>query len=247
MYRYVAGQAVDSQALDRAHDQVNAMETRLRAIEPRTRMRIGSPMGGDPGTISFADVVSDLQQTGQFGVDVVAPAIDAAGAAATQPFTHAAWDLNGRLHSEINTWQPLGAGLTDMQHARELAWQMLAQYAKAIVAGRQSALQAAQSRAPGPTARPAVSAAVQGAAQALLGAIHATVAAGQPVMWSAARGQGSAMWRPTWNFQKAVGRLKVDGVYGAQTEAALKATVGPGAVAGAYTHGAAAAGYWPVY
>ena len=235
MYAY-AGQAIDTQSLDVANAKTNAMEVMLNTIEPNAAF----------GKMSYTDEVAAYQKAGQYGVQQIAPAIDAAGVADTKPLTHTAWDINAHLHSDISGWGPLGPGYTDVLQARGLAWQMLLTYKKALLAGRQAALQATQqsrTAAPTPQQAPQAPAPVQAAAQALLAAIRATSAAGQPVLWTAAHGQGSGMWRPTYNFQQAYGHLKVDGVYGTQTAKALQAIVGPGAVSAASGPGAAVAGY----
>jgi len=236
---YATGQAVDTQSLDVANAKANAMEGMLSATDPNVAF----------GKISYTDEVAAYQKAGQYGVSNVGPAIDAAGVATTKPLTHAAWDLNGRLHTDISTWGPVGPGFSDAVNARGLAWRMLNTYKQAILAARQTVLQATQAtlaarQAPPP--QPVYSAAtssVQAAAQALLAAIRATSASGQPVVWTAARGQATAMWRPTYSFQQAYGHLKVDGIYGSQTAKALQAVVGPDAVAAASGPAAAVAGY----
>jgi hypothetical protein len=219
MYAYAVGQAVDTQSLDVAQAKVNAMEGSLNAIEPNVAF----------GKTSYTNEVAAYQRTGQTGVSSIAPTIEAVGVPATKPLTQAAWQLNGRLHTDISSWGPLGPGYTDAINARDLAWKMLASYKQAILVARQAA-----SQAPVVSRTSTVAAPLQSAAQALLAAIRATSAAGQPVMWTSAHGQATAMWRPTWVFQQAQGHLKLDGIYGAQTEKALQAVVGPAAVATAH-------------
>lgn len=226
----------------------NQMEGMLQQTEPGTTF----------GKVSYTNVVAAYQNAGQFGVDHVGPAIDAAGAHdATQPITQQAWTINQDLHTKIKTWGTLGPGYSDMRKAKDMAWNMLNLYRSAISKARDAAsaqlAQQVQQRLPHhmppssmhyaqytPTSPPTPS--VQQAAQGLIAAIRASAQAGQPFRWSAERaahggaGQASAMWRPTWNFQSAYNgwapdylKLKVDGIYGTATENALRSVV-PSAV-----------------
>src|SRR5208283_1489181 len=85
-YSHVVGVA-DPTVAPRA--AVATMQGMLYAIEP----------GAKFGRPSYTAEVVAFQKAGQYGVTVVGPAIDAFGAAATQPLTRKAWELNGELHT----------------------------------------------------------------------------------------------------------------------------------------------------
>jgi hypothetical protein len=230
MYRYGVGQTPDS--FTNAQLVASTMEGMLQQIEP----------GAKFGKPSYTAEVTAYQKAGQYGAQVVGPAIDSSGAPmVTIPLTHQAWDLNRQLHSDIATWGPLGPGYQDVQKARTLAWHMLVGYKQAILSGRQSAIASMQQR-PAPTPRQVIppSGPLQAAAQGLVAAIHTAVAAGgPPARWSAEFGQAKVMWQPTAKFQKAYnvaagGSLKVDGVYGTQTQKALQSVVGTNTIEAAY-------------
>jgi len=199
----------------------STMEGMLYAIEPNAKF----------GRTQYTDVLAAYQKAGQFGVDTVAPTIDGAGAPnVTQPLTHRAWDLNSQLHTGIRTWGPIGPGYQEAQQARALAWHMLVAYRQAIESGRQ-ALQGQRRPASGPAIARTPSAPLQAAAQTLLATIHAATQAGEPARWTRERGQSNMMWKPTADFQRAYnkgagGSLKVDGVFGGETTAALQSVVG---------------------
>jgi len=191
-----------------------------------------------------ADTLTKVQNAGQFGVTQVAPAIDNAGQPnATQYFTHLAWLRNNDVH---------GGGIAKVVGTeKEFAWDavhgMIQYYWQAIAAGQAAeraqhppiATPAPASVAPplvavGP-AHPGAPHELQATANTLLAAIRSTVAAGAPVFWSRAHGQGQGMWRPTYDFQLAYnnarwGQLGLDGVYGNLTDTALKNVAGAPAV-----------------
>jgi hypothetical protein len=82
----------------------------------------------------YASAVLAYQQAGNSGAVVVGPEIDAAGYSNdTQPFTNAAWQLNGQL-AQINR-DPTSTTQADAMGASSIVAKMLDQYNKAIAAG----------------------------------------------------------------------------------------------------------------
>ena len=114
-----------------------------------TKMQTQLTVGDTANTAGqYVQAITAYVAAGNAGATVIGPEIDLAGYPnVTQPWTQAAWQMNGALATIAATTTPTQ---TDATSAQTIAYDMLSYYQSAITAGQQAALK----DAPGNTTPP---------------------------------------------------------------------------------------------